>query len=78
MRTVEVHPKGVCCRLIRFSLDDEGRLHGVQFTGGCRGNLQALSVLLENMAAADARDKLLHIVCGTKGTSCAAELARSL
>jgi uncharacterized protein (TIGR03905 family) len=50
----------------------------VQFQGGCQGNLRAISALVEGMFVNDAIEKLMPIVCGNKGTSCASELARAL
>jgi uncharacterized protein (TIGR03905 family) len=38
--------KGTCSRMIRFDIQD-GMLRRVEFEGGCSGNTQGLSALLE-------------------------------
>ena len=74
MATYTYEPKGVCSQVITFSIDD-GKVHNVKFYGGCPGNLQAISKLIEG---ADAK-KVISILkgndCGRKGTSCADQLA---
>ena len=42
-------PRGVCSRKIMFDVDEEGILHNVSFEGGCNGNLQGISKLVEGM-----------------------------
>ena len=39
--------KGTCSKQIVFDLDDEHRIHNVKFIGGCSGNLQGISKLVE-------------------------------
>ena len=50
----------------------------VRFTGGCNGNLKAISALVEGMP----KDKVIEILkgidCRGKGTSCGDQLARAL
>ena len=46
----EYAPQGVCSRKINFDIVD-GKLHNVRFTGGCPGNLAAISKLVEGMDA---------------------------
>ncbi|HBA68490.1 MAG TPA: TIGR03905 family protein, partial [Lachnospiraceae bacterium] len=48
------------------------------FTGGCNGNLQGISKLVEGMDAKDAIQKLKGIRCGFKSTSCPDQLAQAL
>lgn len=66
--------KGVCASTINFELTD-GIVSDVSFSGGCNGNLKAISKLVEGMEA----DKLISILkgnkCGFKNTSCADQLA---
>ncbi len=38
---------GTCSRQIIFEVDDQNKLHGVKFIGGCSGNLQGVSKLVE-------------------------------
>lgn len=68
---------GTCSSRIDFSLED-GRLHDVKFTGGCNGNLQGISRLVEGMTAEEAVSRLSGIRCGFKPTSCPDQLARAL
>jgi len=63
---------------IDFEVDDEGRLHNVQYLGGCNGNLQGIGVLVEGMKVDEVRRKLAGIRCGYKNTSCPDQLARAL
>lgn len=69
--------KGTCSRMIRFDIQD-GKLRHVEFEGGCHGNTQGLSVLLEGQPAAEAAAKLKGIRCGFKDTSCPDQLARAI
>ena len=64
--------------LIDFDIDDEGRIHNVQYLGGCNGNLQGIGRLVEGMDCHEVRDKLQGIRCGFKDTSCPDQLARAL
>lgn len=69
---------GTCSSQIDFELDEQGVIRDVQFTGGCHGNLQGISVLLLGMNAVDAIAKLQGIRCGYKNTSCPDQLANAL
>lgn len=71
-------PKGVCSRQISFDLDDEGRVHNVQFYGGCHGNTQGLAALCEGMLADEVISRLKGIRCGMKATSCPDQLAKAI
>lgn len=68
---------GTCSSQIEFDLVD-GKLHNVVFTGGCNGNLQGISSLVEGMDAKEAIAKLEGIRCGFKSTSCPDQLAQAL
>ncbi|MGB4590554.1 MAG: TIGR03905 family TSCPD domain-containing protein [Clostridiaceae bacterium] len=70
-------PTGICSREIKFSLND-GIINDVEFIGGCSGNLQGISKLIEGMNAEDAVAKLRGISCGMKDTSCPDQLAIAL
>lgn len=69
--------KGVCSSKITFELSD-GAVSNVSFTGGCNGNLKAISKLVEGMAAEDVIKILKGNICGFKNTSCADQLAIAL
>lgn len=67
-------PKGVCSRQITFNIED-GKLCNVRFTGGCNGNLKAVSKLLEGQDARRAVEILKGNDCNGRGTSCADQFA---
>jgi uncharacterized protein (TIGR03905 family) len=69
--------RGTCSTRIHFEIAD-GAIHGLSFEDGCNGNLKALGVLVEGMDAADLVKKLKGLCCGTRGTSCADQLARAV
>ena len=62
-------PKGVCSTKLDFELDGD-ILKNVHFTGGCNGNLKAISALVEGMPVDEVTEKLSGISCGLKSTSC--------
>ncbi len=70
-------PSGVCAKMIRFAVED-GKLTFVNFTGGCDGNLKAVSALVKDMKLEDIVAKLSGITCGKKSTSCADQLCKAL
>ncbi|MDR1899350.1 MAG: TIGR03905 family TSCPD domain-containing protein [Treponema sp.] len=69
--------RGTCSSRIRFDIRDQ-RVHDVSFENGCNGNLKALAALVEDMEAGELIAKLRGIQCGTRGTSCADQLARAV
>ena len=71
-------PSGVCSRMINIELDDDGIIESVRFIGGCNGNTSGISQLVKGMQAEDVIEKLKDVNCGTKGTSCPAQLAIAL
>jgi len=68
---------GTCSKQIDFELDGN-IIKGVVFTGGCHGNLQGISKLVEGMTAEEAIQRLRGIRCGSKTTSCPDQLAIAL
>lgn len=77
MENYRIRTKGVCARMISFSLED-GKLYNVKFLGGCPGNTAAIGKLLEGTDAARAVSILKGNRCGLKSTSCADQLARGV
>ena len=69
--------QGTCSQMIEFEIID-GIIHNVVFTGGCHGNLQGISRLVEGMQVEEAILKLEGIRCGYKSTSCPDQLACAL
>ena len=68
---------GTCSRQIDFELDGN-IIKNVVYTGGCHGNLQGISKLVEGMPAEEAIKRLRGICCGSKTTSCPDQLAMAL
>ena len=69
--------KGVCYREITFDVQDH-KVVNVHFNGGCSGNTQGLSRLVEGMDIDEAIHRLEGIKCGFKPTSCPDQLAQAL
>ena len=78
MKEYSYKTSGTCSREIRFSIDDENRLRNVGFVGGCSGNLQGISRLIEGMDAGEVVARCAGIRCGFKPTSCPDQLARAI
>jgi uncharacterized protein (TIGR03905 family) len=68
---------GVCSKKISFDIED-GKVLKVSFLGGCDGNLQGISNLIEGMEINEAIKRLKGIPCGNKSTSCPDQLAMAL
>ena len=75
MQNFTFQPQRVCSKRIDFSLDEQGRLHDVKFTGGCPGNLPAIGKLVEGKDAAEIANILRGNPCAGRGTSCADQLS---
>ena len=71
-------PQGVCSRMVEFDLDENQKISGVSFFGGCDGNLKAIGKLLEGADAQETINILKGNTCGRRPTSCADQLARGL
>lgn len=69
---------GTCSVRIDFNIDDDERITNIVFTGGCNGNLKAISKLVDGMTASEIESKLLGNTCGPRPTSCADQLARAV
>ena len=69
--------RGVCSREIHVELDGDTVTH-VDFTGGCDGNLRAISKLVTGVKADDVIRILEGNTCGTRQTSCADQLTCAL
>ena len=68
---------GTCSSAINLEVEGD-IIKSVSFTGGCNGNLQGISRLVEGMKVEDAISRLKGIRCGVKNTSCPDQLARAL
>ena len=69
---------GTCSKFINFEMDDDHRLHNVQFIGGCAGNTTGIGKLVEGMKAEEVVRRLKGVRCGYKPTSCPDQLAQAL
>ena len=69
--------KGVCAADIDFEVED-GCVKNVKFLGGCNGNTQGLSRLVEGMPVDEVISRLEGIRCGYKPTSCPDQLSKAL
>ena len=74
---MEFKPTGVCARNIKYEVN-EGIVSSVYFDGGCPGNSQGISRLVEGMEINDVINRLQGIKCGSRGTSCPDQFAKAL
>ena len=70
-------PRGVCSRQIDVEVNGD-TVESVQFTGGCDGNLKAISKLVTGMKVDDVAALLEGNTCGRRSTSCADQMVRAL
>ena len=68
---------GTCSSEIHFDIDGDV-ISNVSFTGGCNGNLQGISRLVEGMDIDDVIARVRGIRCGMKPTSCPDQLSIAL
>lgn len=68
---------GVCSREINFDIVDN-KLVNVSFKGGCNGNLQGISKLVEGMDIDEVIKRVEGIHCGARSTSCPDQLSKAL
>lgn len=69
--------KGTCSVFI--DVDMEGNvLKNAVFHGGCNGNLQGISALVEGRTYEEIKEKLSGIKCGFKSTSCPDQLIKAM
>ena len=74
---IDFTPKGVCSRRMVIEVEN-GVVKSLEVTGGCHGNLQGISKLVEGMKVEDVISRLEGIRCGFKPTSCPDQLAKAL
>ena len=75
--TIHYRPRGVCSQQMEIEIEN-GVIQSLQVLGGCSGNLQGISRLVEGMEVSDAIRRLEGIRCGFKPTSCPDQLATAL
>ncbi len=69
--------RDVCAMNIKFELRGEV-VSGIEFLGGCNGNLKAISKLVDGWTVSQIEEKLLGNTCGGRPTSCADQLAKAV
>lgn len=69
--------RGTCSTQITFDLDGNV-VRNVKYFGGCNGNLQGISSLVEGLTVDEIEKKLSGIRCGFKSTSCPDQLAKAV
>lgn len=74
MQRYNYKPHGICPMQISFDLEGD-IVHNVSFTGGCNGNLQAISRVVEGMTVDQIEGYFKGIHCGNKQTSCSDQLS---
>lgn len=70
-------PRGVCSQMMDIEIEDN-KLVKLKVMGGCSGNLQGISRLVEGMDVDEVISRLDGIRCGFKNTSCPDQLAKAL
>ena len=60
---MQYKPQGVCSKLIQFDIENN-KIRNVGFVGGCNGNLQGISRLIEGMDVDEAISRMEGIHCG--------------
>ena len=69
--------RGVCSNETRFEIEDN-KVKNMMVIGGCHGNLQGLSALVEGMDVDEVIQRLKGIRCGMKDTSCPDQMSKAL
>lgn len=75
--TIDYRPRGVCSNRMVVDVEN-GVIRSLQVQGGCNGNLQGISRLIDGMDVNEAISRIEGIRCGFKSTSCPDQLARAL
>lgn len=68
---------GTCSVVISFDINGDV-ITNINFMGGCPGNLNAISKLLDGKTVDYIESMLLGNECGRRGTSCADQLAKAV
>jgi len=75
--TIHYQPQGTCSRMMNIEVED-GVVKSLEVIGGCHGNLQGVSKLVEGMPVEEVIRRLEGIKCREKPTSCPDQLAQAL
>lgn len=71
------YTNGTCSKVIEFEVDEQNKLHSVQFVGGCKGNTQGVCRLVEGRNIDEVQNILSGVLC-RNGTSCPDQLSRAI
>ena len=75
----EYKTHGTCSQRITVDVNEKDKtINKVSFLGGCNGNLQGVSRLVQGKTTDEVIALLKGIDCNRKGTSCPDQLARAL
>ncbi|MBQ9746654.1 MAG: TIGR03905 family TSCPD domain-containing protein [Clostridia bacterium] len=73
----EYKTHNTCAQTISFDINGNV-ITNIEFYGGCKGNLKAISKLLEGATVEEIEEKLLGNTCGRNPTSCTDQLAKAV
>ena len=73
----EYKTPGTCSSRILIDVED-GKVQSIEYIGGCNGNLQGISRLVQGMEIDEVIRRVKGIHCGMKETSCPDQLALAL
>ena len=73
----EYKTHGTCSSRILIDVED-GKVQSIEYIGGCNGNLQGISRLVQGMEIDEVIRRVKGIHCGMKETSCPDQLALAL
>ena len=68
---------GTCASVIEFDIEGDV-ITNVKFTGGCNGNLKAISSLVDGLTVTQIEERVKGITCGFKNTSCSDQLSKAV
>lgn len=71
------YPSGVCSQMMELEIEGDV-LKDVIITGGCNGNLQAITELVKGLTLDEIIEKLEGIKCGFRETSCPDQLCKAI
>lgn len=74
---IQYDPKGVCSKHMEIQVED-GVVRSLKVMGGCHGNLQGISKLVEGRPVEEVIATLEGIQCRHKKTSCPDQVAQAL
>lgn len=67
-----------CLKEINIEINKTGLIEKLETKGGCQANLRLISELLKGKYVCEVYDMMKDIMCGRRGTSCSAEIAKMI